>query len=81
MIRLLTEFPEQRQMVLDDPSLIERTHEALRMVSPVMHMRRTAMEDTEIAGNALPRMKRSSWYGAANRTQRVPESESVRHDA
>ena len=29
-IRLLTEFPEQRQMVLDDPSLIERMSHAGR---------------------------------------------------
>ena len=29
------------------------SHEALRMVSPVMHMRRTAVEDTEIAGQRI----------------------------
>ena len=68
-IRLLTEFPEQRQMVLDDPSLIERmSHEALRMVSPVMHMRRTAMEDTEVAGQRIAKDEKVvMWYGAANR--------------
>jgi cytochrome P450 len=53
-IRLMTEFQQQRQMVIDDPSLIERmSHEALRMTSPVMHMRRTATEDTEIAGQRI----------------------------
>ena len=72
-IRLLTEFPEQRQMVLDDPSLIERmSHEALRMVSPVMHMRRTAMEDTEIAGQRIAKDEKViMWYGAANRDPSV----------
>ena len=47
-IRLMTQFPDQRAMVLNDPSLIpQMSEEALRMVSPVMHMRRTATEDTE----------------------------------
>ena len=60
-------------MVLDDPSLIERmSHEALRMVSPVMHMRRTAMEDTEIAGQRIAKDEKViMWYGAANRDPAV----------
>jgi len=72
-IRLLTEFPEQRQMVIDDPSLIERmSHEALRMVSPVMHMRRTALEDTEVAGQRIAKDEKViMWYGAANRDPTV----------
>lgn len=72
-IRLLTEFEDQRQMVLADPSLIDRfSHEALRMVSPVMHMRRTAMEDTEIAGQRIAKDEKViMWYGAANRDPAV----------
>ena len=72
-IRLLTQFPDQRQMVLDDPSLIDRmSQEALRMVSPVMHMRRTAMEDTELAGQRIAKdEKLIMWYGAANRDPAV----------
>ena len=72
-IRLLTEFPDQRQMVIDDPSLIERmSHEALRMVSPVMHMRRTAIEDTEVAGQRIAQDEKVvMWYGAANRDPTV----------
>ena len=35
-------------MVLEDPQLIPRmSEEALRMVSPVIHMRRTALEDAK----------------------------------
>ena len=50
-IKLMTEWPDQRAMVLDDPSLIPRmSEEALRMVSPVKHMRRTALEETELNG-------------------------------
>ena len=53
-IRLMTEFPNQRTIVLDDPSLIpQMSEEALRMVSPVIHMRRTAVEDTEINGQPI----------------------------
>jgi hypothetical protein len=68
-IRLMTEFPDQRAMVLDDPSLIpQMSDEALRMVSPVMHMRRTALEDTELNGQKIAKdEKLVLWYGAANR--------------
>ncbi|MEM6947354.1 MAG: cytochrome P450 [Pseudomonadota bacterium] len=68
-IKLMTEFPQQRAMVLSDPSLIPRmSDEALRMVSPVKHMRRTALEDTEIAGQAIAKDEKVvMWYGAGNR--------------
>ncbi|MDW3097378.1 MAG: cytochrome P450 [Alphaproteobacteria bacterium] len=68
-IRLMTEFPDQRQMVLDDTSLIPRmSQEALRMISPVRHMRRTAVEDTEINGQRIGKDEKVVlWYGAANR--------------
>ncbi|MEM9743259.1 MAG: cytochrome P450 [Pseudomonadota bacterium] len=68
-IRLMTEFPDQRAMVLDDPSLIGRmSEEALRMVSPVMHMRRTATDDTELNGQKIAKDEKVVlWYGAANR--------------
>lgn len=68
-IRLMTQFPDQRTMVLDDPSLIPKmSEEALRMVSPVMHMRRTALEDTELNGQKIAKdEKLVLWYGAANR--------------
>ena len=68
-IRLMTEFPEQRAMVLDDPALIPRmSEEALRMVSPVMHMRRTATQDTELNGQQIAKDEKVVlWYGAANR--------------
>ena len=66
-IRLMTEFPDKRAMVLDDPSLIPRmSEEALRMVSPVMHMRRTAIEDTVLNGQAIAKDEKVVlWYGAA----------------
>ncbi len=68
-IKLMTEFPEQRAMVLSDPSLIPAmSDEALRMVSPVKHMRRTATEDTELNGQRIAKDEKVvMWYGAANR--------------
>lgn len=72
-IRLLTEFQDQRQMVIDDPALIPKmTHEALRLVSPVQYMRRTAMEDTVLNGQKIAKDEKVvMWYGAANRDPRI----------
>jgi len=72
-IELMHDFPGQRQMVLDDPSLIPRmSQEALRMVSPVKHMRRTALEDFELAGQKIAKDEKvAMWYGAANRDPEV----------
>ena len=68
-IRLMNQFPDQRAMVLADPTLIpSMSEEALRMVSPVIHMRRTAVEDTELNGQAIAKNEKLVlWYGAANR--------------
>ncbi|EGG29537.1 cytochrome P450 family protein [Aequoribacter fuscus] len=72
-IRLLTQFEDQRQLVLSDRSLIDRmSNESLRMTSPVMHMRRTAIEDTEIAGQRIAKDEKViMWYGSANRDPSV----------
>lgn len=68
-IKLMTEWQDQRAMVLDDPSLIPRmSEEALRMVSPVKHMRRTALEDTELNGQRIAKDEKVvMWYGGGNR--------------
>ena len=67
-IKLMTEWPDQRAMVLSDPSLIpQMSEEALRMVSPVKHMRRTAMEETELNGQRIAKDEKVvMWYGAGN---------------
>ena len=72
-IQLMHDFPDQRQMVLDDPSLIPRmSQEALRLVSPVKHMRRTALEDFELNGQVIAKDEKvAMWYGAANRDPAV----------
>ena len=68
-MRLLTEFPEAKAELVANPDLIPAmTHEAIRMVSPVMNMRRTATMDTELGGQKIAEGdKIMMYYGAANR--------------
>ncbi|MEM1037284.1 MAG: cytochrome P450 [Pseudomonadota bacterium] len=68
-IKLMTEWPDQRAMVLEDRSLIPAmAEESLRMVSPVKHMRRTALEDIELNGQLIAKDEKVvMWYGAGNR--------------
>ena len=68
-LRLMTQFPEQKAMVVEDPSLIpQMSDESLRMVSPVIHMRRTTTQETEIRGQKIAKDEKVvMWYGAGNR--------------
>ena len=65
----LAQNPAQWQALRSDASLIPgAVNEIVRWVSPVMHMRRTAMEDTEIRGVKIARGdKLLFWYPSANR--------------
>ncbi|MEM0986243.1 MAG: cytochrome P450 [Pseudomonadota bacterium] len=67
-IQLMHDFQDQRAMLLNDLSLIPAmSQEALRMVSPVKHMRRTAMEDFELNGQVIAKDEKvAMWYGAGN---------------
>jgi cytochrome P450 len=75
----LIEHPEQRRLLLDDPSLIpSAVEEMLRWVTPVIHFRRTATADTEIRGQAIQRGdKVVMWYPAANRDEAVFDQPDV----
>jgi len=68
-MRLLSEFPEQKEKLLSNPARIpDMVPEALRMVSPLIHMRRTLTQDTEIRGQKLAKDEKVVFfYGAANR--------------
>ena len=58
-MRALMEHPEQRRMLLDDPSLIpSAVEESLRMFPAFAHFRRTATSDTELAGQTIRRARR-----------------------
>jgi cholest-4-en-3-one 26-monooxygenase len=50
-MRLLIEYPEQHQLLIDDPSLIpDAVEEILRFYPPFIHMQRTATEDVTVGG-------------------------------
>ncbi|ABS61652.1 cytochrome P450 [Parvibaculum lavamentivorans DS-1] len=67
----LSENPGERQKLLDDPSLIpSAVQEIVRWVSPVLHMRRTATEDTELRGQKIRKGdKVVMWYASGNRDE------------
>jgi linalool 8-monooxygenase len=69
----LAEHPGEKRRLLDDPSLMgSAASEIVRWVSPVMHMRRTALEPAEIGGQRVrPGDKVILWYCSANRDESV----------
>ncbi|HLG92587.1 MAG TPA: cytochrome P450, partial [Acidimicrobiales bacterium] len=69
----LIEHPDQRKKLVADRSLIPSAiEEMLRWASPVMHFRRTATRDTEIAGQPISEGdKVVIWYISANRDESV----------
>lgn len=53
-MRLLIENPDQFQLLIDNPDLVDdAVEEILRYNTPVACMRRTAMEDVELAGEKI----------------------------
>ena len=59
-MRALMENPDQRQLLIDDPSLIPAAvEESLRMFPAFAHFRRTASTDTELNGQRIKRARRS----------------------
>jgi cytochrome P450 len=68
-MRALMENPEQRQLLIDDPSLIPAAvEEGLRCFPAFGFMGRAATRDTEIAGQAIAEGDRVLlWYIASNR--------------
>jgi cytochrome P450 len=71
----LMQHPDQRQLILDDPSLIDgAVEEFLRWATPVMHFKRTAMIDVEMRGQQIKAGDRvMMWYSSANRDEEVFE--------
>ncbi|MFP6627300.1 MAG: cytochrome P450 [Deltaproteobacteria bacterium] len=74
-VQVLAEHPDQRRLLIEDPSLIPgAVEEILRWVSPVIHFRRTATADTEIRGQTIREGdKVVMWYPAANNDEEVFE--------
>ncbi len=84
-MNLLSENQDQKELVLNDRSLIPNmVHESIRVANPVTYMRRTTKEDTQIGEQKIgPNEKISLWYGAANRDPEIfinPDKFDVRRE-
>ena len=66
-------FPDERAKLEADPSLIPNAvQEIIRWQTPLAHMRRTATQDTELAGQQIKAGdKLALWYLSANRDESV----------
>ena len=67
----LMEHPDQRRILLDDPSLVPAlVEESLRMFPAFAHFRRTATRDTELGGQKIREGdKVVMWYVSSNRDE------------
>jgi cytochrome P450 len=74
-MRALLEHPDQRALLMEDPTLIPgAVEEALRMYPAFAHFRRTATRDTELAGQPIREGdKVVLWYVSSNREDGVYE--------
>jgi cytochrome P450 len=70
-MRALMENPDQRKLVLSDPSLIPGVvEESLRMFPAFAHFRRTATCDTELNGTQIKEGEKVvMWYVSSNRDE------------
>ena len=68
---LLHQHPDQRQQLVDDPSMIPAAvEELLRLTSPVQNLARTTTRDVDLHGRTIPEgSKVLLSYGAANRDE------------
>jgi len=70
-MRALIENPDQRALLLEDPSLVTgAVEESLRMFPAFAHFRRTATRDTELGGCPIAKGdKVIMWYASSNRDE------------
>jgi cytochrome P450 len=70
-MRALMEHPDQRRLLIDDPTLIpSAVEEALRMFPAFGHFRRTATRDVELNGAQIHKGdKVVLWYPSSNRDE------------
>jgi cholest-4-en-3-one 26-monooxygenase len=70
-MRALMEHPDQRELLLADPSLIpSAVEESLRMFPAFAHFRRTATRDAELGGQTIREGdKVVMWYVSSNRDE------------
>jgi cytochrome P450 len=70
-MKALMESPDQRQLLLDDPSLVPgAVEESLRMFPAFAHFRRTATRDAELNGTQIKEGEKVvMWYVSSNRDE------------
>ncbi|HXV04574.1 MAG TPA: cytochrome P450 [Solirubrobacterales bacterium] len=70
-MRALLEHPDQRRLLLEDPSLIPgAVEESLRMFPAFAHFRRTATKDTVLNGQEIKAGEKVvMWYASSNRDE------------
>jgi len=75
IVHALDKFPDQRAIFESDPSVIPNAvQECIRYVTPLAHMRRTALADAELFGQEIKKGdKLILWYVSANRDEAVFE--------
>lgn len=76
----LNKFPDQRAMLEADPSLIPNAvSEIIRWQTPLAHMRRTALVDTELEGKKIKAGEKViMWYISGNRDESVfPDADKL----
>ena len=78
-VRACNLFPDQFELLRKDPSLVPNAiQEIIRWQSPVTHMRRTCLQDTELGGQKLSEGdKVIMWYISANRDENLFENPDV----
>ena len=74
-VMALNQFPDQYQKLRDNPGLIPNmVSEIVRWQTPVIHMRRTALQDFELGGQKIKEGdKVVMWYLSGNRDESVFE--------
>jgi len=72
----LNEYPDQYAKLRDNPALIDSmVPEVIRWQTPLAHMRRTALVDTEVGGKTIRKGDRVvMWYVSGNRDEEAIES-------
>jgi hypothetical protein len=72
----LSQYPDERRKVRENPGLIPGLiSEIIRWQTPVIHMRRTALDDAEIGGKPIKKGdKVVIWYISGNRDEEAIEN-------
>jgi cytochrome P450 len=72
----LHNHPDQYRKLLGDPTLVNSmVPEIIRWVTPVIHMRRTALQDAELGGKRIRKGdKIAMWYISGNRDDEAIEN-------